>query len=433
MKRPFFRNNFELIIPLFHPLNEERRIEIHPKGYGINFAYEVETLSYSTLVSFEGDASVQEEQAGYTENDSIVLDIYEKTGVFFGENDLPSDQCRGAYLTSLSKCGYGDTIWFDLNALMQQKASYSTAFLDTEDWADAGTVCDYRFIAKRNDGVNCERFFCSGVLYVLNGYDRPLNDTCMEDFIVDIMNPFPAKPLTNRLSATHLSGQKQYFNFILKDALHAPDIPVPESLIGLLYKFYARSGEYIGELVAHEKSRKDFNIVNTIEMALDSRLLEQETVSGKKVGKVEVCLCCNGIEISQPVTFRIEPTCSQTLHDFVFLNRLGGWDSFNFGGMSAVEFKTKAVSAYSTLRPGFGVSDAAEKVIRCSVDEQMSVKTAPVDRQTMEWLRELSASAAVFELKTKRGIIIDEFNLKYNSKDELFQAEMKYRYSMNNE
>jgi hypothetical protein len=358
------------------------------------------------------------------------LDIYTDTGIFLGENDLPSDIHRGHYLTSLSKNYYEHALWFDLNILMQRRMSYSTDFLDTTNWCNTGTVNDYRFVAKRNDGANSERFYCSGVLYAVNGGDKFLNTAPMDDYIFDVMNPFIIKPLSNRLTATHIIGQKQYFNFILKDELHTSDIPMTESSIGLLYRFYSLSGEFMGEAIMHEQNQRRFHIANTIEMSLDQQIERQEKAFGKKVGKVEVLLCCSEIEVSEAITFDIETGYSQQLNDFAFLNRLGGWESFNFGGTNTVESKTKHNTVYTTLVPHIGISGQWEKMQNLSNNEQLSVKTSPLNHYAMKWLRELGASPVVYELKTKRAIIIDELSLKCNSRDDLFQAEMKYHYSL---
>ena len=432
MKRSFFRNNFELTIPFDGKNKDEIRIEFRSKGCGVQFAFNFEFQSDSPILSFEGIPSHSTNSdtiAKDANNCMIELEIYTNTGIFLGENDLPSEQNRGNYLTSLTKNYSGKNLWFNLNTLLSQRISYSTVFLNTADWSDTGTVRDYRFIAKRKDGINSERFYCSGALFVINGYNYTLSNAEMHTFVFDVMNPNNIKPLTNRSLTTHIKGQKQYFNFILKDELHSVDIQMTEAKIGLLYKFYNQSGEYFGERVAHEKRQKSFSITNTVEIDLDTQITELEDLSKNTIGRVEVFLCCNGIEVSESITFKILPAYQCSINDFVFLNRLGGWDSFNFGGTSSVEFKTVADTSYNTLLPDFTVSSRIENVEQRFIDEQKTVKSSPVNRQTIEWLQELCASKVVFELKTKRYIIADKFSLKYNSKDDLFQVEMTYRYS----
>ncbi|SBW07338.1 hypothetical protein KL86DYS2_13146 [uncultured Dysgonomonas sp.] len=53
----------------------------------------------------------------------------------------------------------------------------------------------------------------------------------------------------------------------------------------------------------------------------------------------------------------------------------------------------------------------------------------PVRREVCNWFKEMSASRMVYELATQRYIIVDEMNIKPNSKDELYRVEMKYHYS----
>lgn len=395
-----------------------------------------------------------------TGNYQIDLDVYTDHTIFPGSADVPSQM--GNYLTTLTKSYFGKPLWFDLSTLLSKKVSYSSAFLaeldlDEKDsrfklWSNAGTMTDYRFIAKRTDGVIHEPFFYSSPLYVLNGYSHTLNpinlerDESGDSYILDFSQDFYAdeftkvKPLTTNFTRTHIKGQKQYFNFIHKyhritTASNQGNNLLP--LIGLHYKIYTQSGVLIKTYTERGQPENNFNRVNTALLQLDRFL---PMYNGKIVGRIEVFLCrwsnskSSGINepeviISTPLSFRILPEVLNEVNDFAFLNQLGGWDTMNFGGGFSSEFKSVSATIYKTLQPDFTLQSEIESVATKSAQERMTVETSPITKESVEWLKQMSVSPAVYELRTKRYILIDDMTLKYNSTDDLYQVEMKYHYT----
>lgn len=389
----------------------------------------------------------------------IDLEVYTNHGMYPGNKDSLR---MGDYVTTLSKSYFGKPLWFDLSALLSKKVSYSPAFLselelDPKDknyrlWSKANTMTDYRFVAKRTDGKINEPFYYSSPLYVLNGYDSTLNplnlkrDEDGNSYVLNFSQDFytsaftKVKPLTTRFNHTHIKGQKQYFNFIHNCHLTATrvagvDNPLPS--IGLRYKLYTQMGTFIKEYTYQGQSEDVFDTVNTALLQLDRFLPMHD---GKTVGRIDVYLCSwhksvsLGINkpevlISTPLSFRILPDHVHEVNDFVFLNRLGGWDTMNFGGGVSSEFKTTGSTIYKTLEPDFNFQTEIESVGIKKIQEQRTAETAPVTADVVEWLREMSASPAVYELKTKRYILIDDMSLKYNSTDDLYRVEMKYHYT----
>lgn len=438
MKHAFFKHNFYLTIPYNESDKNTCRIDFKSRGAGDRYCFESKDVKSNSnyFIYFEGDSNTS------TSNDSMMLgddscsydlDFYINTGVFPGENDAPEPNKMGKYLTSLTKAYFDSKIWFDLNSLMSKKVTYSNEFLSKMGWCNSGTLSDYRFVLKRTDGVENQVFYYSDVLYVLNGYGATLESGDAESLngynrVFDLQQRTSFCPLTNRLELNHVKGQKQYFNFLLKDTFHSVSA-AGDAQIGLLYKYYSQSGRFIQQTLVSQKSSRLFNAANVIELNLDSYIQSSESQTGRTVGRVEVYLACDGVEASLPLIYRILPKELHSVNDFAFLNRLGGWDSFNFEDRESVEYKTTASTYYKTTLPGFSISDSIEAVAQKNVTEQFVVKTPPVSRAVAEWLKELSASIAVYELSTKRYIVIDEFTLKYNSVDDLFQPEMKYHYS----
>lgn len=466
MKDSFFKNNCNIsMLPLVlnsaqQILDESNTVVISAKGLGEKFNFKVLRF-WELKATDQGNSSEQQE---YTQtipaNYQIELDIYNNLGVFLGAG---VEYSQGEYVTTLSKSYFGKSLWFNLNSLMGKQAKYSTHFLEApkanKPWVDAGTISDYRFEARLFDGTSRRMFFMSDALYIINGYNYTLENSKLEQadewgnsYILDFDQQFSqssfakVKPLSTRTKRTHVIGQTHYFNFLLKDNFHKVVLkpsPLPSyPQIGLRYKMYTQGGQYIGEYLDQIQQAKECSIVNTAQLSLDKFLPVYTNSTGvnKTVGRIDVYLCrwhkddyynINEAEVlvSTPLSFDILPQYLHSVNDFAFLNSMGGWDSTNFGGSSSSEFKTTASTIFKTLEPGFNQSSEIEKVNYKTVQEQYVVQTSPINLAVVNWLRELSTSPAVYELSTGRYVVVDDLTLKNNSKDDLFQVEMKYHYT----
>lgn len=472
-KDSFLCNNFDMYIE--PDISEDGIIKngstivIMAKGYGVQYnldcsiAYKQDYVNDGSnpeyvyddidlqLISKGSSSDSIDQGIGDTR---IELDIYDNTDSGFGE--YKETICHaGTYLTSLSKSYFGQPLWFELNALMNKRVGYSSLFLDTENkWIDAGTVSSYRLIARKLSNSNNEVFYYSNPLYVLNGYAALLSDTDMQSidednscYVLDFEQDFLAeeiikvKPLTSRLDRTHIKGQKQYINFIANNfSKESLDSGLFSSFC-LYYRLYTQSDEFITDYVSHQINIGLLNTINTAQLNLD-RLLPSVNIGGKDrtVGKIEVFLSVKSkdeslnedlsrFSVSIPLTFRVLPEYLYPVNDFAFLNSLGGWDSVNFSGVVSTEFKTTPTTIFKTLKPEVIQSSSIESVVSKNIEEQIIVQSTPLDYNSVEWLQQMSASPAVYELKSKRYIIIDDMILKYNLKDDLFQIEMKYHYT----
>ncbi len=474
----FLRNNFDIYInPMTsdgdsvdeYQVDNGSTIVIRANGFGAQYNFTCE-LSYKdsydnsrsnpdlvyddikiSVLSKGSSSDTIDQGLG---NTRIDLDIYHDTQSLLGDdNDKICD--KGTFLTTLSKSYFGQPVWFELNALMNKKATYSTDFFNAEtNWVNTGTVSSFRVVARKQSYGNNQAFYYSHPLYVVNGYDALLTENNLKQqnsedssSVMDFGQDFTkneiikVRPLTTMYSRTHIKGQEQYFNFIADSfsdkVISSRDFPS----LALYYRLYTQSGEYISEYTSHRADLKNLNTVNTAKLDLD-RFLPSVTSGGREfiVGEVEVFLCIlhrdNNYNqtrpqtiISTPLTFNVFPEYLYTLNNFVFLNRLDGWDSINFSGTASSEFKTTATSVFKTLKPQYQRSSSIETIANRSIEEQKIVQSAPMNYEGMEWLQQMGASCAVYELQSGRYILIDEMTLKYNKKDDLFQAEMKYHYT----
>lgn len=428
LNEDFFRAKFYITIPPIYDgsVRNGDTIRIRSIRAGVDYAFHFEALD-GDFIGLTGDpenTSNNDSISGGDEETEISMEVYKDTGVFLGADDTPqSYEGLGTFLIDLSKSYNNTPIWFDLNAVFGAEKSYSNDFLYSDNWTDAGTLTDYRIIAKKYNGVTRQTFYISNILYSVLGYDRNLEVNDLSLYVYDTKENNIVKPLTKQPALFHVKGQTQYFNFILSD----PDRNItlsPEYNFGIAYRVYTQSRNFIAEVKAHSQNRKSFSILNTIKLDIDAAIEEYSNA-----GIIEIYLTRADSYISEPLTYHILPHCLFKVNDFAFLNSLGGWDAFNFSGTDSTDFKASANTIYRTQTPDFDISSEIESIHYKEVSEQFTAQTMPIKENVCNWLKELSASVAVYELSTKRFVIVDEMNIKPNSKDELFRVEMKYHYS----
>ncbi|MDR0824993.1 MAG: hypothetical protein LBN74_07850 [Prevotella sp.] len=451
-RNSFIGNKFDIYYP---PVADDEGniscgtvIKLRAKGRGNDYAFEMLAADdwlyekYIEVTWSDGDADDSDSICEGYNPVEIQLELYKGTGVFLGEDDSPIEN-MGSPIMTLTKAYTNTPVWFNVNIL--EKNKIPSGFLDREGWTDTGTINDFRFAAKRliadKNYYDDSLFYYSPVLYTVAGYKRALEENNLSEYVFDTQEIGKApedmkrvKPLTNQPAFFHIKGQTQYFNFILSDAEHHANLN-KEYELGIVFKLYTQSGRFIAAEQDHFMPRTRFYMINTVKLNIN-KVMEKYP----NAGKVEAFLACryaksDPVEISEQLVFNILPECLHRVKDFAFLNRLGGWSSFNFPGTAQTEFKTNANTIFKTHTPDHirkidGKEERElESVYSKSVTEQFSVQTMPVAKEVCDWLKELSASKAVYELSTNRYVIVDEMNINPNSKDELFRLEMKYHYS----
>lgn len=429
MSDSFFRSNFYITVPAINNdsvLGNGDTIKIQSIGTGPNYAFTFESIDneFLKLTGNPNNTTNNDSISGGAVGCEIDLELYRNTNIFLGVDDTPQNNTPlGTYIANLTKAYYNNPIWFDLNALIGSNRIFSNKFLNSDKWTDTGTILDFRFIARKSDGVITEPFYISNVLYAITGYERNLELNNLEDYVYNTQTNNVVKPLTKQPLLTHIKGQTQYFNFILADPDRNKNLGGSEYNLGIMYKLYSQSKKLKSTVVTHEQNRKLFNVVNTIKLDIDG------AIEDTNIGYVEVCLCRSGKQISEPLLFTILPECLYKVNDFAFLNSLGGWSSFNFAGTETTDFKSSTNTIHKTQTPDHTISSEIESVYSKEIEEQFIAQTMPISETVCNWLKELSSSIAVYEISTKRYVVVDEMNIKPNSKDELFRLEIKYHYS----
>lgn len=452
MNHAYFSSNFDIYISAEQGSENPIRdiINIVPRVSGSEFALslnEKEIEGYLSVTKY----NVTDQTANQNQSCEIALDIYTDTGLLPTDaEDIPQGS-QGRYITTLSKNYFGEALWFDINQIPRNTATYSDAFLRAEGWCNTGTVTDLRLAARHCRQGNNQTFYISDTLYMLNGYNHTLEENNLDDYIYNPLQ-FDRKIrlLTNQPELMIVKGQTQYINFLLaKNRQSVNDTDALKVIVNV----YSQSKKFLNEEIIHTQRLSALHIANTFRLNFDRILNEYENA-----GYLEVYLSHHENQISMSHWFKVMPDYLFEVRDFAFLNRLGGWSSFSFGTHTEKEFKTSSEVVYTTLTPDYNLSTSIETVQRKDVSEQITVQTAPISRDVAEWLKEMCASPVIYELNKEvtgklfgveassdevltdqdrerlkkriaRYVIVDEMVIKYNMLDDLFRLEMKYHYS----
>jgi hypothetical protein len=426
---PWVAANFQISIPFTvsgtGALQNGYVINVLSEGYGADFNITIATpgdlfhlfvfgLAYPHPFSINND-SISGEQTSTT----IALDVYVDPQIFLGGNDKPISAAQlGNFVIALSKSYSGDTLWFDVNAPFNKYSAYNLP-IAAPGWFNTGTMRVFRFVA-RVEGVYNYAFYQSNALYVLAGYGQASDGIDMQDYVY--VNE-KIKLLTNKPRTIYVKGQTEYLNFILSDPDHAGSY-APDWTLHILYRAYTTTGQFIGEGSSDEIHRSALNMVNTCVLRIDDLLN-----TFPNAGIVKVSLARNNAIVSNDLEYTIKPAALHSINQFSFLNRLGGWDSFNFDAAASEDIKTSFNTYTKTITPAHTKGTGVETTYSAALDDVLTVVGAPVTNEVAEWLKEFAASTTVIDSEGNY-IIKTEFTATFTEGAKNMQVPtLKYRIS----
>jgi hypothetical protein len=386
-------------------------LTIQAPGNAGNVAYVITAIHATSLNndSISGEASTAE----------IELDIYTDPAVFLGQDDRPiTSALLGTYAVSLQKTYVGVPVWFELNALFAQYGGFKIPGA-APGWYDTGTMQAYRFVAKKK-ALNSFSFYQSAALFVVNGYGPASEDLNLSEYTYG-GNLFNL--LTNKPTTPYVRGQRAFLNFIFKD-VERGITGADDFTIRVAYRAYSTGGTYLGILYAHPVTRTALNMVNTCVLNIDAVI-----DAYPKTGFVRVNLMKDQAVLTNDLVYQVRPDCLHKLTQFVFLNRLGGWDAFNFDAAPQSDIKPTSETFSKTITPGFKKGDSVETVYSTDLAHTVTVEGAPVLDDVADWLKELAAARVVLDGEGNY-IVIEDFNLKTSATSQDMQVPtIKYHLS----
>lgn len=424
----WFNAYFEAVIPFVWQGTDPTNgtiIHITGKGAGTDFNMQLATpndpagnaytVTWVNRVSRNNDSITGEETTA-----EIDLDVYSDPDVFLGQDDRPTTPAKlGHYLITLPKTYAGAPLWFELNALFSQYIRYNQPN-GTPGWFDTGTLRSYRFTAKVK-AINSFCFYQSNALYVLHGYGPASEDRDMNQYIYS--DGGTVRLLTDKPCTPYVRGQREYLNFIFMDAQRGTPNPTDFTL-RVAYRVYTAGKNHLGTVYGQEQTRANFAIVNTCQLDIDS-VLDQFP----KAGIIRVALARDTEIVSNDMEYIIRPDCLHTLQQFSFINRLGGWDTFNFDADIQEAIKPSTETYNKTVTPSYRRGDSIETVYSTALADTFTVEGAPVTDAVAEWLKELVASRVILD-GNGNYIIIEDFTLPRSSDNrDMQRPTIKYRLS----
>lgn len=207
-----------------------------------------------------------------------------------------------------------------------------------------------------------------------------------------------------------------------------------DKMIGLVKKYYTVAGKYL-EMDTTFEYRESFVMRQDLYFNIDVSGVEART--NREVGYVDVYGTYNGVEMTNPVRYKIIPKCNQN-NEIFFINELGGIDSFNFLGER--EYKTKIskqVTYFKNPTKKYGTTKELEIVAQKVNNVEHNLKSAIIDSDTATWLNEMSKSKYPF-LFTEGGnskferIVITDMDISVSDRDNTFEVELTYKTGDNN-
>lgn len=420
LRNTWIAANFNVVIPFVESSSNVvngAELYIGSKGSGEEYnvgitASDAYTLEWINETSTNGDSI-----SGEAATAQIDLDVYTDPGVDLGREVAPTTRSMlGNYITTLSKTYTGGTLWFDLNAVFGDRLAHAVP-TGTPRYFATGTLRSFRVVAMTK-GINTRSFYVSDALYLLNGR-APLSEMpdLSEYLYSDGGN---VRLLTNKPRTTYIRGQMEYLNFILAEGSRFPTYT-----LAVRYDAYNTVGTLLGTVYGLEiKADSTANTVLTCELDM-SAVLD----AFPNAGIICVCLSRDNEAVSNEIEYEVRPECLHTLRQFSFLNRLGGWDAFNFDAAFTDEIKPVVETYNKTVTPGYQRGDSAETVYDVSLDNTFTVKGAPVSDAVAVWLKELAEARVVLD-GDRNYIVIDEFTLQVSDDNKNMQQPLiKYHLS----
>jgi hypothetical protein len=419
--------NFELRIPSIWTgdvVTNGDTLNIKSKGAGSDFNITIAAPNNAANVAY----LITPVQITSTNNDSISgeastveisLDVYADAPIFLGADDRPlTSALLGSFALSLSKTYSGGTLWFDINAPFSKSTGFNIP-PTTPGWFNTGTLRVFRFNA-RVTGVNNFAFYQSNALYILRGYGLASDPINLDDYTYVAER---IKLLSNKPRTIYVKGQREYLNFMFSDADRGATY-VPNWTANILYRAYDTLGEYLGQGQSDTISRTALSMVNTCVLRIDDILTSFPTA-----GLIRVSLARGGAIISSDLEYTVRPASLHTIRQFSFLNRLGGWDSFNFDAAPTEDIKTTFDTFTKTVTPTHTKSEGIETTYAAQLDDVLTIVGAPVTDAVAEWLKELGASTVVLD-GNGNYVIKSEFTLPSSEGTLNMQVPtMKYKLS----
>lgn len=315
----------------------------------------------------------------------------------------------GRPVVTLNKSYNGSPMWFDLNGVASHKLEFTPP--NGLGWFNPRTMTAYR--ASMRAGNEVQRLaYVTDIMYVLHGFGRIGETLPISEYVYELS---PVKLLTNKPVTPYVYGQVEYLTFMLGAQLTGKQI-------GVLLRAYNGSGQYLGSTTQYVTPTQILSAINTCGFSFSALLdIYPDAV------QLSACLTMGGAIISDDQLYEVKPECYHDSNPFHFINRLGGWDTFNFDGVLIDDAKPVNETYERTVTPSYHKSQGVEATYAADLSNSMSIQGAPVGEDVAEWLKEFVAAKVIVDGEGRR-VLLEDFTLR-EEEGENVAPTIKYRYS----
>lgn len=319
----------------------------------------------------------------------------------------------------------------DLNYATTGWASNSNSYFKfkiraNEEYIDSGVLTEFDY---GTDSSNIYAF--NSALEFLEFVDYNKNDY--------LLGSSSKKFLTNRPSAYILSGQKDWLYLINDD---------PTQISKAVFKTYNSSGTLVNTYnlsATGYTSNTDANRFLRFGCGASQVISNFGSTALDNISYYTVQIQTSGSSaLSEIKTFYIDQSCRYTPMRIVFLNKLGGFDAFNFKletkyntDIEKTEYK-KYQGSFSGTSFSYSKSDRSSQTSLVKSNESVKINSDWLSESENSWLKELVTSPIVFYDNGSVLVPIQIQETKYEEKkkvnraDKLFNLQLSFKYSFTN-
>lgn len=379
----------------------EVRLEARAAGAAHNLAFEQSRNWVVTIeqTGADGDALLAAAGEGTARID---VDLY---SVDADADDAP--------LLTLSKSYAGDPVWFDINAAVAAPRTYRPP-QTAPGVFEAATVRGLRAVAHLGGVINT-RIYVGDALHVIHG-DGSL--AVGGDLSAYVVGPGPGRLLSDAPARPWTPDTPLYVNALIGPAAYENEAP-------LYFRIDAfdAGGGYVGEVLSPVVPRT----LRVATWSVDTEALEGLVARGAR--RLHATMGQAGAAMSDALWWDVADPCLRTVWPVTFLNRLGGWEVYDFGAAPESTYDVSPETYERTVQPGFRRGDSVEAVYDAGLTRTRKLVSPPVSPAVGRWLAELAASPAVFDPEGD-ALVVTGFTLTVADEGrDLVRPELEYHLS----
>lgn len=191
---------------------------------------------------------------------------------------------------------------------------------------------------------------------------------------------------------------------------------------------------YRNPIAVDNTDRNGLNIVDVSPSYLG--LPQIEIDNNKAIQWYELTVVASYLTLNTPITrtikYRVLEDCSLNKYQILFLNSLGGWETFMFTGVNNLGIATSQVRFDRSIGPNDTTLDFNDSIKVNNLTDTISLNSRYLNRDEMSWAKEIVKSPYLYLLADDDSyipVVMDKAEWSWNGVDELYTLNLDVRYS----